>query len=137
MHLKLAPHGGIMTRKLIALWLVGATLSVLLAQSQDLNALAERVRELNAQNSEVKVTLLDGSTLRGQILRAEADSFTIRQKKTAQEIALQYAQVKEVKKVGSLRTKAILIPAAIVGAALLVMCVAPYPIGFLCREDPS
>jgi hypothetical protein len=27
--------------------------------------------------------------------------------------------------------------AIIGGAALIVMCVAPFPFGFLCHEDPS
>ncbi|MBK5293027.1 MAG: hypothetical protein JJE04_15320 [Acidobacteriia bacterium] len=129
-------------RKLIALLLVGASLSALPAnaqpQSPDLNALKARVRELHTQTSEVKVTLPDGALLRGHILRVEADSFTIRQRKTEREIALQYAQVKEVKKSGlSRRAKAILIPIAIGGGALLLLCAAPYPIGFLCRKDPS
>jgi hypothetical protein len=66
------------------------------------------------------------------------DSFTIRQKKTAREIALQYAQVKEIRKNGlARRAKAILIPAAIGGHALLLLCAAPHPVGFLCRQYPS
>jgi hypothetical protein len=95
------------------------------------------VRELHARTSEVNVTLLDNTKLQGRILRFEPDSFTIREK-TGRQRTIQYAQAKEVRKSGlSRRTTAILIPAVIGGSAVLVLCAAPYPIGFLCRKDPS
>ena len=51
---------------------------------------------------------------------------------------LPYAEVKDVTRSGlSRRAKAILIPTAIGGGVLLVLCAGPYPIGFLCRKDPS
>lgn len=114
-------------------------LSVLIANAQapfaDLKA---RVRDFHAQTREVKVTLNDRSELRGRIVRVEADSFTIHEKKSARETVVQYAQVKDLKRNGlSRRTKAILIPAIAGGAVLVVLCAAPYPIGYLCRKDPS
>ena len=124
--------------RLAVLLMVGAV-SVLSTRAEppDANTLEARVRELHAKSSEVKVTLLDSTVLQGRILRVAADSFTIRQKKTGRQTAIQYAQAKEVKKSGlSRRTKAILIPAVVGGGALLVLCAAPYPIGFLCRKDP-
>jgi sRNA-binding regulator protein Hfq len=124
----------------VAVLLLASAVSVLSthAEPQNANTLEARVRELHAKSSEVKVTLLDGATLQGRILRVEADSFTIQQKRTGQETAIRYAQAKEVEKSGlSSRAKAILIPTVIGGAALVVLCVAPYPIGILCRKDPS
>ena len=123
----------------LAFSLLVATVSVFSAhaESPKANPLEARVRELHAKSSEVKVTLLDDTVLQGRILRVEADSFTIRQKKTGRQTAIQYAQAKEIRKSGlSRRTKAILIPAVVGGGALLVLCAAPYPIGFLCRKDP-
>ena len=64
--------------------------------------------------------------------------FTLQQKSPVREIVVSYTQVKEANKDGlSRRAKAIIIPAAIGGGVLLVLCAAPYPIGFLCRKDPS
>ncbi len=135
-----------MSRKVIepgwrlAVLLVVGAVSVLSARAEPPNAnpLEARVRELHAKSSEVRVTLLDRTVLQGRILRVEADSFTIRQRRTGEQTAIQYAQVKEVKKSGlSRRTKALLIPAVVGGGALVVLCAAPYPIGFLCRKDPS
>jgi len=97
-----------------------------------------RVREFHAQAREVKVTLNDRTTLRGKILRVDEESFVVQEKKPSRETEIQLAQVKEVKRNGlSTRTKAILIPAIAGGATLLVLCAAPYPIGYLCRKDPS
>ncbi|HZO56490.1 MAG TPA: hypothetical protein VFB63_27525 [Bryobacteraceae bacterium] len=121
-------------RKLVVLLLVGAT-ACPAAGSDTLKA---RVRRLHEQGAEVKVVLLDGSTDRGRVVRVDADSFALRKKADGQERALPYAEVKDVTRSGlSRRAKAILIPAAIGGGVLLVLCAGPYPIGFLCRKDPS
>jgi len=128
-----------MVRKLAAFSLIVA-LTVLSAGAQpaDVNAVKARVRDLHARSSEAKVTMTDGATLRGRILRLDQDAFTLQPKKPAGEVAISYARVKEVGKAGlSRRTKAILIPAIIGGGVLLALCVAPYPIGYLCRKDPS
>ena len=121
-------------RRWIGLLLLGAT--IIHAQAQDLEPLKAGARDLHSRGSNVKVTMRDGSVLRGHILRVDSDAFTLQQKSTPQETPVQYAQVKEIKKDGK-GGKAILIPAAIGGGVLLVLCVAPYPIGFLCRKDPS
>lgn len=126
-------------RLVAALLLIGAV-SVLPVRAGPPNAnpLEARVRELHAKSSEVMVRLLDETVLQGRIVSVEADSFTIRHKKTGRQTAIPYTQAKEIRKSGlSRRTKAILIPAVVGGGALLVLCAAPYPIGFLCRKDPS
>ena len=108
------------------------------AQSPDLKAVKAKVRDLHARSAGVKVTLTDATELRGRILRLDEDAFTVQQKSPARETVVSYAQVKAVDKTGlSRRAKAIIIPAAIGGGVLLVLCVAPYPIGYLCRKDPS
>jgi hypothetical protein len=70
----------------------------------------------------------------GKIVRVEPDSLTVRQK-SGQETTLALSQVTQIKTKGV--SKAIWIPAIAVGGTLLVLCAAPYPIGFLCRKDPS
>jgi hypothetical protein len=105
-------------------------------QSPEIQAIKIRLRDL--QPHEVEVTLTDGPTLRGRILRMDEDAFTLQQQKPLREYSLPYSRVKNIAKSGlSRRAKAILIPAAIGGGVLLVFCAAPYPIGFLCRKDPS
>jgi hypothetical protein len=97
-----------------------------------------KLRELHARSAAVKVSLTDGATLRGRILRLDETAFTLQQEPPAADVVVPYAQVKAVDKTGlSRRAKAILIPAAIGGGVLLVLCAAPYPIGYLCRKDPS
>lgn len=101
-------------------------------------AIKHRVADFSAQNREVKVTLHDRSVLKGRIVRIEENAFAIHEKKSKRESSIEYARVKEVKRNGlSTRTKAILIPAVAGGGAILFFCAAPYPIGFLCRKDPS
>ncbi|HSR09755.1 MAG TPA: hypothetical protein VLM42_21675 [Bryobacteraceae bacterium] len=124
-----------LARKTFALFIAFAL--CVLPLTADVDAIKARFRELRADAAEVRIKLADGAKLSGSILRLEADTFTIVQEKTGQERTLQYAQVTEVKKKGLPRgAKAILIPAVIGGSALLVLCVAPFPIGFLCRKDP-
>ena len=126
-----------MAYKLAAL-AVSIALSAMATQSPDLNALKAKVRDLHARSADVKLTLTDATELRGRILRLDEDAFTFQQKKPAREIAVSYGQLKDANKAGlSRRAKAIIIPAAIGGGVLLVLCAAPYPIGYLCRKDPS
>jgi hypothetical protein len=67
----------------------------------------------------------------------DADSFAI-QPKGKGETVVRYDSLQDVRKAGmSRRAKAILIPASIAAGTLLVLCAGPYPIGFLCRKDPS
>jgi hypothetical protein len=121
-------------------WLLGTTLAVQTlavpqpSQSRDVETIKAQARELQANQSEAKIRLADGSTVNGKIVRVEENSFTVRPK-TGPEVTLNFAQVSQVKKKGS--SKALWIPAIAVGGTLLVLCAAPYPIGFLCRKDPS
>ena len=104
----------------------------------DQDSIKSRVRELHANAAGLQIKLADGTKLSGKVVRIADETFTIAQEKTGNERTLPYSQVTEVKKKGLSRsTKAILIPAAIGGGALLVLCAGPYPIGFLCRKDPS
>jgi hypothetical protein len=95
-----------------------------------------RVQKLHTKGGRVSVTTSDKTVLRGRIVRVDEDSFTVREEKTAREAVIPFTRLKDIKDGGS-RKRAILIPAAIVGGAVLVLCAAPYPIGFLCRKDPS
>lgn len=96
------------------------------------------VQELHAKGERVIVTMPDKAEIRGTIIRIGDDSFAIRKEKSVQETLVPFAQVKQIRKAGSSgRKKALLITAAIAGGAFLVLCAAPYPLGFLCRKDPS
>lgn len=125
--------------RLAVLLMVGAVFVLpASAEPPGMDPIEARVRELHAKSSEAKVTLLDGTVLQGRIVLVGADSFTLRQKKGGRETAIRYAHVKEVQKTGlARRTKAILVSAAVAGSAFMVLCAAPYPIGFLCRKDPD
>ena len=98
--------------------------------------LRARVQELQSKASEVRVSFTDGSSVRGRVIRVEPDSFVLRQK-SAQEVVVPFARVADIDKAGGGSRKSLWIPVAIGGAVLVVLCVAPYPLGFLCRSDPS
>ena len=115
----------------IALLLI---LQPLMAQGSD--AVRARARDLHSKDSEVRVTLMDGTSVRGRITRIEPDSFALRTN-SAQEVVYPFAKVTDVRKQGGGPRKALWIPLAIGGGVFLVLCVAPYPIGMLCRSDPS
>lgn len=116
---------------LAALMLV---LEPLMAQASD--PVRARVHKLHSQRSEVRVSLKDGTSVRGRIIRIEPESFALRQN-SAQEGIFPFAKVLDVRKQGDGPRKALWIPLAIGGGVLVALCVAPYPIGFLCRSDPS
>ena len=118
--------------------LLVSILLFVLPLNADADAIKAHVRALRADSAEVQIKLTDGTKLSGRIVRVEADTFSIALAKAGQERTFQYAQVAEVKKKGlSGGAKAILIPAIVGGGVLVVLCAAPYPIGFLCRKDPS
>jgi hypothetical protein len=122
------------------LLLVHAAVFVLpgLARSDTPDRLKARLQEFHTEGTQVTVTMSDSTVIRGQILRISETSFTVRQQSTAQEAVVPFARLKDIRKSGSFRRrKAFLSPAAIVGGAVLVLCMAPYPIGFLCHKDPS
>jgi hypothetical protein len=109
-------------------------LAPLMAQASD--AVRSRVHELHSKGSEVQVSLADGTSVRGQIIRIEPDSFLLRQK-SAKEAVVPFAKVADVREQGGRLRKTLWVPLVIGVGALLALCVAPYPIGFLCRSDPS
>ena len=104
--------------------------------AQTADAVRARVHDLHSRGSEVRVSLTDGTSVRGRIIRVESDSFALRQN-SAQEVVFPFAKVADVRKQGGGSRKALWIPVAIGGGVLLALCIAPYPIGFLCRSDPS
>ena len=104
--------------------------------AQASGAVRARIHELHSKGSEVRVSLTDGTSVRGRVVRIQQDSFTLRQN-SAHEVVFPFAKVADVRKQGSGSRKALWIAAAIGGGVLLALCVAPYPIGFLCRSDPS
>lgn len=106
----------------------------LMAQTSD--PIRARVQALHSQRSQVRVSLTDGSALQGRVIRVEPDSFVLSQK-SAPEVAIAFAKVTDVRKAGGGSRKALWIPIAIGGGLLVALCVAPYPLGFLCRSDPS
>ena len=126
--------------KFVGLLLMHAALFVLpgIARSDTPDRLRARVQELHKKGTPVTVTMTDKAVIRGEIVGIAQDSFTLRQEKSSQETVVPFTRLKDIRKSGSsgLR-KAILIPAAIVGGTVLVLCAAPYPIGFLCHKDPS
>ena len=120
---------------------VVSVLATLLLLVQHLTAQASdpvraRVHELQSQGSEVRVSLTDGTSVRGRVIRIEPDSFVVRQK-SKQEAVVPFARVTDVRQSGGGSRKALWIPIAIGGGVLVALWVAPYPIGFLCRSDPS
>jgi hypothetical protein len=106
----------------------------LLAEVSD--AVRSRVQKLQSKGSEVRVSLADGTFVQGQIIRIEPDSFVLRQK-SAKEVVVSFAKVADVREQGGRFRKALWVPLAIGGGVLLALCVAPYPVGFLCRSDIS
>jgi len=98
-------------------------------------AIKEEISGWHAKGARVQVTLTSGRKLRGQIARVDNEAFVLQPKSGPAE-TVPYVMVKQVSKQGGI-SKAILIPAIIGGATLLVLCAGPYPIGFLCRSDPS
>jgi hypothetical protein len=119
-----------------ALWVLTTTHPALAQQSAAaVTKIREQVQRLNAKAAQVRVTLATGGTLNGHIVQVDNETFILRQK-AGPDMTVQYAAVTRIQKQGRGK-KAILIPAIIGGAAVVVLCVAPYPIGFLCRRDPS
>lgn len=94
----------------------------------------EQVRVLHAKSARVQITITPGTTLRGKIVHVANETFVVRQN-SAQEQTLENARVIQIRKQGI--RKSVLVPAVVGGAVLVVLCAAPYPIGFLCRRDPS
>ena len=132
-------------RKLVATIIVAALWveplsGTAVAQAPIPEATRARVRALQASGDRIEITLVDRTILRGRIIETANDSFTIGEEKTNREVALQYGQVMEVKKwevTGLSDSARAAIVLGVVGAVLLVFCAAPFPLGFLCKQDPS
>ena len=110
------------------------------AQAPILEATRARVRALQASRDQIEITLVDRTTVRGLIIGTDDDSFTIGEEKTNRKVTLRYEQVLEVKRwrgPGFSRKAQTAITFAVAGAVLLVFCAAPFPLGFLCKQDRS
>ena len=123
-----------MISRYVAVILCALLLMAPLSAAADIAAIKTQVRDFHAAAAPIEVKLSTGAKLQGAILRVETDTFAIRQK-TGQEVSVPFSDVAAVKKRGRI-SKAVLIP-AIIGGTALFLCVAPYPLGFLCRKDPS
>jgi len=95
----------------------------------------EQARDWNLKAAPVIVSLSSGKSVKGRIARVDNETFLLRQK-SAPDMTIHYASVTRIRKQGGVR-KAVLIPVIVGGAAAVVLCAAPYPIGFLCHRDPS
>ena len=91
-------------------------------RATDVAAIRARARDLHDKMAQVQVDLADGVRLAGQIVHVQDD-------------AIPYGTVRSLKKKGI--PKKLLIPLIVGGSVVVALCVAPYPIGFLCRQDPS
>jgi hypothetical protein len=114
-------------------WLAGAT-AIHAQTPAAIASTKEQVRALHAKSARAQITVMPKRTLRGQIVQVANETFVVRQEGGAEE-TLEYSRVVKIGKQGI--RKSVLIPAVVGGAALVVFCAAPYPIGFLCRRDPS
>lgn len=91
---------------------------------------AKIIKRSKGTNTYVKVKMLDGKKLSGEISQAEEDSFTLVDSKTKQSTSIAYRDVTQVKGKGlSTRTKVAL--GALAGAAAIVLIVVLAPI---CNE---
>jgi len=110
------------------------------AQAPSAEATRARLRAFQASRDRIEITLLDGTVFRGRIVETADDSFTIGDEKTNRKITLQYGQVigaAKWKGPGLSNAARTVIVIGVTGAVLLVLCAAPFPLGFLCHEDPS
>lgn len=134
-----------MVQKVIALSLVAVLALQLLASTAaaqppptgaPVEGTRARVQTLLASRSTAEVTFQDGTRVRGQIVAADDTSFTIREERTRRESTWQYFDVTSIDTIAWNRRKTA-ITLAIVGSVLAVLCFAPFPVGFLCHDDPS
>ena len=107
-----------------------------LTAAPDIPRIKTQVRDWHATAAVVEIKLSTGAKFRGTIVRVETDTFVVRQLKPPQDFVVLFADVSGAKKRGGI-SKAVLIPMVVGGAAVLILCAAPYPIGFLCHRDPS
>ena len=116
---------------------LGETVS---AQAPIPEATRARVRAFQGSRDRIEITLADRSMLRGRVVITGDDSFTLAEERTNHEVTLQYAQVVEINRWrgnGLPRATQTAITLGVVGAVLLVFCAAPFPLGFICHQDPS
>ncbi len=83
-----------------------------------------------AKNTYIKVTMLDGKKLNGDVTQAGEDSFTLRDSKTKQSTSIAYRDVAQVKGKG-LSTTGIIAIAGLAAAAAVVLIIVLVPI---CNE---
>lgn len=91
---------------------------------------AQVMKRNTGEKKSVKVKKLDGSTVKGYISRADADSFDVTNKKSGQVTTLNYADVSSVKR-GGLSTTTIVTLAGIGAAAVVVLVI----VGTYCGNE--
>jgi len=119
------------------LMLITANASFISAQSNTENKdssiakVKARITERStAKNTYIKVKMLDGKKLSGDITQAGEDSFTLTDSKTKQSTSIAYRDVAQVKGKGLSTTTKITI-GALAGAAAIVLTIILIPI---CNE---
>jgi hypothetical protein len=91
---------------------------------------AKVVKRSTAKNTYIKVKMLDGKKLSGEINQAGEDSFTLTDSKTKQSTSIAYRDVAQVKGKGLSTTDKIAI-GVLAGAAAIVLTIVLIPI---CNE---
>jgi len=93
-----------------------------------------QARGLQAKMVQVRVDIADGTRFEGLIVQVTDDAFVLRQQ-PGQDRTIPFSTVRALKKKGI--RKKVWVPLVVGGAVVVALCAAPYPIGFLCRQDPS
>jgi len=91
---------------------------------------AKVTKRSTAKNTYIKVKMLDGKKLSGDITQAGEDSFTLTDSQTKQSTSIAYRDVAQVKGKGLSTTSKILI-GVLAGAAAIVLTIVLIPI---CNE---
>lgn len=91
---------------------------------------AKVIKRSTAKNTYIKVKMLDGRKLNGEITQAGEDSFTLTNSKNKQSTSIAYRDVAQVKRKGLSATEIIAL-GVVTGAAAIVLTVILIPI---CNE---
>ena len=92
---------------------------------------AKVTKRSTAKNTYIKVKMLDGKKLSGDITQAGEDSFTLTDSQTKQSTSIAYRDVAQVKGKGLLSTTNKIAIGVLVGAAAIVLTIVLIPI---CNE---
>lgn len=94
---------------------------------QSAKAKAEVQKRGVGEKSRVRVTLRDGSELKGYISNIGDDSFSLTEPRSGKVVTMSYAEVKSVKGPGLSKPAEVVIGVGLVAAVVLVIFLAIYP----------